>query len=150
LKIDGEDNFANYNLLLLGVTNSNVYDLNKLSEIEIVQNSKSSNYKLIVGTDEFVENIQSELIPREFSLSQNFPNPFNPATIIKFSIAKKSYVSLKIFDVLGNEVGNLVNEIKPAGNYDIKFNGEQLSSGVYFYRLETTDFVQTKKMILLK
>ncbi len=150
LQIDGADNFADFNLLLIGETNSKVYDLNKSSEIEIVQNSKSSNYKLVIGTDEFVENIQSDLIPEEFSLVQNFPNPFNPETIINYSITKNSFVSLKVFDVLGNEVSKLVDEIKSAGHHDVKFRGEQLSSGIYFYRLETSEFVQTKKMILLK
>jgi hypothetical protein len=88
-------------------------------------------------------------------LSQNFPNPFNPSTKIEFTIpsnvrGEMSNVSLKIYDVLGNEVTTLVNENKPEGTYEVDFNGVGLTSGIYYYRLESEGFVQTKKMILLK
>ena len=89
-------------------------------------------------------------LPLVYDLSQNYPNPFNPTTSIKFQIPTKSYVTLKVFGVLGNEVKTLLNEEKEAGNYNVKLNAEDLSSGVYFYRLEAGDFVQTRKMILLK
>ncbi len=86
----------------------------------------------------------------KFELSQNYPNPFNPITTIKYSIKERELVSLKIYDVLGNEMETLVNEEKPAGNYEINFNGENLSSGIYLYKFRTGSFVETKKMILLK
>ena len=88
--------------------------------------------------------------PKVYSLSQNYPNPFNPSTIIKYDVAKESFVSLKIYDMLGREVKTLVNEDKPAGSYEIKFNASNLSSGIYFYRIKAGEFVQSKKMILLK
>jgi uncharacterized delta-60 repeat protein len=93
--------------------------------------------------------------PNEFTLYQNFPNPFNPSTNIKYRISDFGFVSLKVFDVLGNEVATLVNEEKPAGNYVVEFNshsdeGQNLSSGIYFYKLQAGSFVETKKMILLK
>jgi photosystem II stability/assembly factor-like uncharacterized protein len=85
-----------------------------------------------------------------FSLKQNYPNPFNPVTTIKYELAKKSFVTLTIFDVLGTEIKILVNEEKPAGTYEINWYAEQLPSGIYFYRLQAGSFVETKKMILLR
>jgi hypothetical protein len=90
------------------------------------------------------------VIPQEFRLHQNYPNPFNPATTIKFEIPKQTTVSLKIFDVLGREVITLINAPLRAGAYAETWNAEGFSSGVYFYRLETQDFTDTKKMILIK
>ena len=88
--------------------------------------------------------------PFKYSLSQNYPNPFNPSTVIKYSLANSGFVSLKIFDALGKEVKNLIDDYKPAGNYSVEFNGNGLSSGIYFYRLTAGDYVSAKKMILLK
>ena len=88
--------------------------------------------------------------PEEFSLEQNYPNPFNPSTSIQYRVSSISNVSLKVYDVLGNEVATLVNEEKPAGSYEVKFDAAGLSSGIYFYKLQTGSFVETKKMILLK
>ena len=80
---------------------------------------------------------------------QNYPNPFNPATTIKYSIPELSFVTLKIYDVLGNEIVNLVNEEKSTGNYEIELNGNELPSGIYFYKIQAGSFVETKKMVLL-
>lgn len=93
--------------------------------------------------------------PGEFSIEQNYPNPFNPSTKIKYSIPAvgsrdRVSVELKVYDVLGNEVAILVNEEKPAGEYEIEFNGAKLPSGIYFYQLKGEGFLQTKKMVLLK
>ncbi|GAB4295802.1 MAG: hypothetical protein Kow0098_18440 [Ignavibacteriaceae bacterium] len=88
--------------------------------------------------------------PDKFELFQNYPNPFNPVTSIKFSIPEKSFVTLKIYNAIGKEIKVLLDEEKPAGNYEIKFNGSDLASGVYFYRLTAGDFSGTKKLILLK
>jgi len=89
-------------------------------------------------------------VPDKYGLSQNYPNPFNPSTIINFGIPKSTFVKLTVFNELGQEVALLVNDVKPAGNYDIEFDGSSFSSGVYFYKLETKDFVQTKRMTLSK
>jgi hypothetical protein len=89
-------------------------------------------------------------IPKEYSLSQNYPNPFNPTTIIRFGLPHASRVSLKIYDVLGQEVATLVNEEKPAGVYDVRFNAAGLASGMYVYQLQAGDFVQTRRLLLLK
>ena len=89
-------------------------------------------------------------IPKEILLHQNFPNPFNPNTTIKYQIPELSFVTIKAYDVLGSEVVTLVDEEKPAGSYDVNFNGTGLSSGIYFYRLQAGNFIHSKKMILLK
>ena len=85
-----------------------------------------------------------------FILNQNYPNPFNPSTVIGFQLSLNSRVSLKVYDVLGNEVTTLLNEEKSAGNYKINFDGSKLTSGFYFYTLRANNFVQNRKMILLK
>ncbi|MFH1198080.1 MAG: T9SS type A sorting domain-containing protein [bacterium] len=89
-------------------------------------------------------------LPDEFSLMQNYPNPFNPATVISYQLPVVSKVNLRIYDILGREVAILVNEEKPAGTYEVKFNGSQLSSGVYIYQLRAGTFVSSKKFILTK
>jgi dienelactone hydrolase len=91
-----------------------------------------------------------ENLPKVYSLAQNYPNPFNPSTTIKYSIPKTNKVKLILFNLLGEEVATLVNEEKNAGNYSVGFNSAVLPSGVYFYQLKAGDFIQTKKMVLLK
>lgn len=88
--------------------------------------------------------------PQVYSLSQNYPNPFNPATKINWQIKNDGLVTIKVFDQLGTEVATLVNEEKPAGAYEIEFNASSLASGVYYYRITSGSFVDTKKMILMK
>ena len=86
----------------------------------------------------------------KFSLSQNYPNPFNPSTTIRFSLPKESYTTLEIFNILGEKVGILVADILKAGTYEYHWNGEGLSSGIYFYKMETVNYSQIRKMILVK
>ena len=86
----------------------------------------------------------------EFRLQQNYPNPFNPSTNIQYAIGSRQFVSLKVYDILGREIATLVNEEKPAGNYELEFDGTALPSGVYFYQLKAGNFVETKKMILIR
>jgi len=85
-----------------------------------------------------------------YYLLQNYPNPFNPSTTIKYKIPEISFVTLKIYDVLGNEISTLVKEEKPAGSYKVKFDASGFPSGIYFYQLQAGSFVETKKMVLLK
>ena len=121
------------------------------------------NYRLkqidFDGTFEYSNVIEVEVTSTStFSVEQNYPNPFNPSTKIKFTIpsviasgAKQSqFVSLKVYDMLGNEVAKLVNEYKSAGNYEVEFSADELTSGIYFYKLQADSFVETKKMIILK
>jgi hypothetical protein len=88
--------------------------------------------------------------PLNYALHQNYPNPFNPVTTIKYQMPDAGIVTLKIFDVLGREVATLVDEQKQPGKYDVQWNASSNSSGLYFYRIQTEKFVETKKMILLK
>lgn len=114
---------------------------------------KPSNYFGIYHTQLTDINIDYSDMPNSFKLNQNYPNPFNPSTKISWHSPVGSHTTLKIYDVLGNEVATLVDEYKEAGNYEVEFNVGQaisLSSGVYFYKLQTGNFVQTKKMMLLK
>lgn len=94
--------------------------------------------------------VPDNLIPEGFILLQNYPNPFNPKTNIGFRIAEPGFVNLKVFDILGSEVATLVNDELTEGIYEINFNAGELSSGVYFYTLSASDFISSKKMILLR
>jgi len=96
-----------------------------------------------------VEEIQAN-IPTEFDLSQNYPNPFNPVTLLEYQVPKASLVSIKVYDLIGREVAILVNEVKQPGNYQVSFDGKNLASGIYFYKMITEDFSLVRKMNLLK
>jgi hypothetical protein len=89
-------------------------------------------------------------LPQDYALDQNYPNPFNPATTITYAVPQNSFISLRVIDILGNEVQTLVNETKSAGTYTVSFDAASVPSGVYFYTLEAGNFVSTKKMILIK
>ena len=89
-------------------------------------------------------------MPAEFALLQNYPNPFNPTTNIRFDIPTASNITLKVYDIIGNEIATLVNEFKNPGKYLIQFDASKLSSGVYFYRIQADNFINTKKLLLLK
>ena len=92
----------------------------------------------------------TENTPVDYKLSQNYPNPFNPTTKISFSLPKSGFVSLKVYDILGKEVANLVNSNMNVGSYSYEFNASNLTSGIYFYKLESNGFMETKKMMLIK
>ncbi|MGK9477013.1 T9SS type A sorting domain-containing protein [Melioribacter sp. OK-6-Me] len=89
-------------------------------------------------------------LPKDFYLSNNYPNPFNPTTKINYSLSKTVNVSLKVYDVLGREVKTLVHGIQNPGSYTVTFDASDLSSGVYFYRLEAGNYSETKQMLLMK
>lgn len=133
-----------------------------LSALQVIQLKlhpaiTSSMYASTNGAAIFkIEDLLSGLIelglshPIAYLLLQNYPNPFNPSTTINYQIPELSFVTIKVYDVLGNEVATLVNEEKSAGSYEIEFDGNELTSGIYFYRIQAGNFVETKKMILLK
>ena len=122
------------------------------------KNLQSGKYKYRLKQTDFNGNfkyyeLSNEVsigVPDKFYLSQNYPNPFNPVTNLEFGISESGFVTLKVYDVLGNEVAVLVDENKAPGYYNIQFDGKNLSSGIYYYRLESSGFVQTKRMMLLK
>ncbi|MBK9333454.1 MAG: T9SS type A sorting domain-containing protein [Ignavibacteria bacterium] len=105
--------------------------------------------KTTTGGTVSLENISSE-IPSGFLLEQNYPNPFNPSTVIRYSLAENGFITLKVYDLTGKIVAVLVNENQKTGSYEVNFDGYNLASGIYFYKLSVNDFTQTKKMVLLK
>ncbi|HWA06782.1 MAG TPA: T9SS type A sorting domain-containing protein, partial [Ignavibacteria bacterium] len=113
------------------------------------QNHKIDILSLITGENIRSSSFVNNNTPKQFRLLQNYPNPFNPVTTIKFEIPKDVNVSIKIYDILGREVFNF-NEFKLAGSYEVQFDGSNFASGMYFYKLETGGFTDTKKMVLLK
>jgi hypothetical protein len=151
-----------------GNTNSTAYysKLWELSKGFTITLFKEASYKLTcliytawlnAGSPVSVQNENYTQSPVAFSLYQNYPNPFNPSTIIKYTISnvtlsgvEGSRVQLKIYDILGNEISTLVDEEKPAGNYEVKFDALNLSSGIYFYKLQTGNSTETKKMVLMR
>ena len=128
------------------------------NELVITSTDNSGN----AGSDTVRVNVSSDVydgtspaIPNAFSLSQNYPNPFNPTTVIQFNLPKRSHVSIEIYNLLGQEVIKVVDQIFPAGSHQVNWdgsiaNGSQAASGIYFYRFKTEEYVETKKMLLLK
>ena len=106
--------------------------------------AKSEDFDVAIKENKTLE------IPDHFLLSQNYPNPFNPSTTIKYALPQASHVSLSVFNILGQRVASLVDGRQEAGYHEVNFNASSLTSGVYFYRLQAGNFVQTKKLILMK
>jgi hypothetical protein len=113
-------------------------------------NTSWSNRRMF--TTEKITNVENnpETIPVKYNLHFNYPNPFNPATTISFEIPKRNFVTLKIYDAIGNEISTLVNGEREAGRYSVKFDGSNLSSGIYFYKITAGNYTETKKLILMK
>ena len=138
--------------LVPGLGNSNLNSITAMREKVEILRSLPYDSLAFGSTNYFITDVEENYnsIPEKFFLSQNYPNPFNPSTKISWQSPVSSHQTLKIYDVLGNEVATLVNEFRNAGSYEIDFNASKLSSGIYFYRLSAGSFVQTKKMILIK
>ena len=115
-----------------------------------IYNSYETKSKGINKKNYQLNSYNGEEVVKSFALSQNYPNQFNPTTIIHYEIPNDGLVTLKIYDELGKEVKTLVNQYQNKGKYDINFNASQLSSGIYFYQLKTGNDISIKKMILLK
>ena len=111
---------------------------------------KSINYDQFMKTKKGDQEENIPALPNDFSLKQNYPNPFNPTTVIEYAVPKTVLVRLTIYDELGREVIQLVNEEKPAGRYHVSFDASRYASGVYFYRLEAGEFALTKKLLFVK
>jgi len=127
----------------------------------IISINAAGDTNLYAGTDdgvwrrplsEIITNVENidDNNPNHFSLSQNYPNPFNPTTSIQYAVSSREFVTLKVYDLLGREVATLINEEKPAGEYEIEFNASGLASGIYFYKLQAGSYSSIKKMICLK
>jgi hypothetical protein len=131
----GTDHFITLSALMISATVENIWSV--MGEHTLVN---------------IVLDVATELpgTPTSFELAQNYPNPFNPATAIRFSIPESGLVTLKVYNVMGEEVATLLNEYKTSGNYEFNFDASRLTSGVYFYSITTGNFISTKKMILMK
>ncbi len=146
-------NFWSYSLQGVPIYVRNGHTFQEMRGIEYFS---FSNYKLVprtnadfigynpVGVDD------NNPLPENYSLSQNYPNPFNPSTTISYSIPVEGIVTLKIFNLLGEEVKTLVNEVQNAGSHNVSFDAVNLTSGIYFYSIKSGNFTDVKKMILLK
>ncbi len=132
---------------------NNLDPINKVYRYRLKQIDYNGNYRylgeLVTGII-YTGIIDSHYLPDNYELSQNYPNPFNPSTKIRFQVPKTGFVTLKIYNTLGKEIATLVNEEKQPGNYEITWNASNLPSGIYFYRITTGNFLDTKKMLLLK
>lgn len=147
ITVNGLISFASSDDYLYGLVPPD-YVAGNLSSWHTFQgNNQRTGYQ---GTIVSVKDNKTETLPREYSLEQNYPNPFNPVTQINYSLPRAVHVSLSIYDLRGQLVVNLVDETHPAGEYSLLFDAAELSSGIYFYRITTDDFIKTKKMVILK
>ena len=153
---DGNNSYHNFDAAEFENVPTRVIAGNTFTELVGILYYSFSNYKLIPRTDaDFVGyatdvDEKSNNTPYDYKLAQNYPNPFNPSTRISYSIKEEGLVTLKIFNILGQEVATLVNDVKSPGNYNVNFDASRLSSGIYLYKINSNGFTQTKKMMLLK
>lgn len=153
---DGNNSYHNFWDASLENKPIRVVEGNQFEELIGIMYFSFSNYKLIPRTNAdfvgYTTSVKSKEInlPDEYKLDQNYPNPFNPNTRISYSIKEEGLVSLKVFNILGQEVATLVNEVKSPGKYYVNFDAKNMSSGIYIYKIETNGFTQTKKMTLLR
>ncbi|HQI39574.1 MAG: hypothetical protein B6D44_11440 [Ignavibacteriales bacterium UTCHB2] len=156
MNITGMENFADLEVYLWDKSLSKLYDLKTSSSFNIRKNVPLKKFSVLIGSNEYILQKQTGMIPTEFSLSQNYPNPFNPSTMIRFALPKQSNVSLKIFNLLGQLVTEVLNnKTFEAGYHEIEFDGRQLASGVYLYSIEANtvggkQYIATKKMLMMK
>ncbi len=152
--------FGQYNLVAdviscsASVSNSSGFNLTGTIGQPITENANNSDFQLYSGfwfaADIITDIDEDSFLPNEYKLFNNYPNPFNPSTTIKYQLKKRGNVTLILYNSLGKRIRTLVNDNKEAGVYSVNFNASNISSGVYFYRLISEKFVETKRMILLK
>ncbi len=134
------------NTMVKSVVGQNFVGTTQQSNTQIISGFLADT--LFRGTIVDVKN--QEQLPTSYSLWQNYPNPFNPSTTIHFELPKESHVTLKVYNMIGQEVLTVLDENKVAGRYDLRIDGTSLASGVYFYRLVAGDYIATKKLILIR
>jgi photosystem II stability/assembly factor-like uncharacterized protein len=147
----GLENFSIYEVCLLDKTLMKFYDLKKQNSIEIKSSNDEREYSIFIGTKEFIQERQKALLPTEYVLYQNFPNPFNPTTTIMFAQPQQSKVSLKVYNILGEFIEEIINDdLYEPGYHQVEFGASKLVSGVYIYKLVARNYQSTKKMIIIK
>jgi hypothetical protein len=143
------DNGDNWTSVSSGAAGANVQCIAfDKSDVAYIGTESDGLYRSVAPTTGMSRASQS--LPRIFSLEQNYPNPFNPSTIIRYALARRSQVTLSIFNTLGQQVAMLVNENEDTGYHEVRFDGSGLASGVYFYRLRAGEYVATKRLILVR
>ena len=142
--------YYQYNIGSMVTPGSNIYIGFRQWVLNALNDGASFSLDLVSVTGPVGVSNNNNEIPDAYSLSQNYPNPFNPSTVIGYSIPEAGYVKLAVYDALGREMAVPVNEFKPAGKYNVTFDASGLSSGVYFYRLSSGTFTETKRMTLLR
>ncbi len=151
LVASGFENFAGNQVYLLDESLNRFYNLKVKSKLNISSVHSTGSYKLIIGSENFINDIKKDYMPRQYLLYQNYPNPFNSSTIIKYQIPdNNAFVELKVFNILGKELLTLVNEKQETGIYEVEFKSSNFSSGIYFYSIKAGSYSDTKKMIMLK
>jgi hypothetical protein len=148
---------AGYSALLLNKETGVITKLDNTKEVEFSSINGNASFELIIGKPEYLNQKTSNLTPAQFELFQNYPNPFNPATGIRFSLPQNSFVTIKIYDILGRSITTLASEVLPAGNHQYYFDGRSYSSGIFFYVMQAFEpgtskkiFSSSRKMILIK
>jgi photosystem II stability/assembly factor-like uncharacterized protein len=132
-----------------GLSNLNIHCLAIGPDGRLYAGTESGQIFRSIGSTSSIRRLSSEPITT-FSLLQNYPNPFNPTTTISFSLPSRSFVSLKVFNLLGKEIATIISEEMSAGNYSKQWNACKISSGIYFYHLQAGSYIETKKLLLLK
>ena len=155
INLSQSNNFSQFNINIFYIDQSSQANVVKITIMLTNTSSFSAHVGSICYLDDFSLNyaVGVEKAPSpvfNYALLQNYPNPFNPTTSIKYSIKENTHVTLSVYDVLGREIKNLVNENKNPGEYEVKFDGSGMTSGIYFYRLKAGDFIKSKKMLILK
>jgi hypothetical protein len=144
------NNGANWTLQFTSTTAGVIYDMSRARTGSVIFAVKSNGTICRYGPSLTGITPIGNITPAQYNLSQNYPNPFNPTTKIDFSLPKSGMVTLKVYNILGQEVNTLINEVKSAGTYSVDFNGTKFASGIYFYTIKSGDFTATKRMTLIK
>ncbi len=150
LSINYSDNLNDRFYAIYNPQDNSKINLNNNQIINLELLSTEQDYLLLIGTSEFVESFQKDLLPNNLELYQNYPNPFNPETVIQFDLPKSGFVNITVFNSIGQKISELVNGFITEGKHSVSFKSNNLSSGNYFYQLKTENSVITKKMVLLQ
>jgi len=148
--------YNDYEVYLIDNRINKLYDMKKIESLSIPKHYNENKYSLLIGNSDYINSVKESLTPNEFTLEQNYPNPFNPSTVIRFSTPYTSNVNISLYNVLGELVNVVIDEVKDAGTHEVTCNMQGLSAGVYFYRLDAKsidgnkNFSNVKKMVLLK
>lgn len=157
LNFNGLANYNTYEVYLVDERLNNSLKITDESNIKIPSHVKSTNYGLLIGNQSFIQSNGGNTVPTQFTLFQNYPNPFNPTTTIRYSIpaltpsiSLGARVIIKLYDLLGNEVKTILNEVKSPGNYEVELDASEFASGVYVYKMHAGSFTESRKMMLLR